>query len=262
MPCILGILVATALFTITYFGKHLTLSGAVLVAIIVMLFASFNLWNMLALLLVTYIVIMLVDKIASKHRDTINCNIISKSGARSAKQILVNGFAALLATALFVTMEYKVFLIVFAVGVGETFADSIASDIGVLAKKAPRDICTWKQIVPGLSGGVSLLGIMASVIASMLFGCLAFAFLRLSITETLAILGFSILGSFVDSLFGSRVQVKYQCNACNTLTEKKQHCNTQTKHISGIKWMDNCVVNFSSNLIVCLLCFGLFWGGI
>ena len=254
MPYIIGFFIATLLFAITFYGKHLTLSGAVLVAIIVATFSFFSQWRMLILLLITYTVLMLIDKTTRKIRYPINNGILDNAGARSAKQILANGAIALLATVLFVITENREFLILFAVGVGETFVDSIASDIGVLSKKIPRDICTWKQITPGLSGGISSLGIVASIIATILFGVLSYVCIRTSVGESLIIMVFSFLGSIIDSLIGSRLQVKYQCTICNGFTEKKNHCDIQTKYISGIKLMDNCAVNFHSNLLACGLC--------
>ena len=262
MPYIIGFLIAVFLFVITYFGKHLTLSGAVLVAMIVATFSFFSLWRMLILLLITYAVLMLIDKATRKIRDPVNNNILDKSGARSAKQILANGTIALISTVLFVITENRVFLILFAVGVGETFADSIASDIGVLSKKIPRDICTWKQITPGISGGISSLGIAASISASIVFGVFSYICIRTSVSESLIIMVFSFLGSIIDSLIGSRLQAKYQCNVCKGFTEKKFHCEAQTNHIRGIKLMDNCAVNFHSNLISCGLCLIWIWGGI
>lgn len=257
VPFIVGILLAVILFSFTYFGKHLTISGAILAAFIVALFSFFSLWNMLFLLLITYAVLMIADKAFSRQRTAINNGIQSKPGARSAKQILANGFVALLSTALYAVTENRAFLVVFAIGVGATLADSIASDIGVLSKSAPRDICTLKRTTPGLSGGISVLGIVVSITASLGFSIIAFFILNLSFSGALIILVLSFSGGVIDSLLGSRVQAKYQCSICSVITEKTSHCDAPARHVSGVKLIGNCAVNYISNLAVCGL--GLAW---
>jgi uncharacterized membrane protein len=66
---------------------------------------------------------MVVDKATKLRRKEVDSNILNKPGARTVKQILTNGFAALLSTVLYVSTENKAFIIVYAVGVGATLAD-------------------------------------------------------------------------------------------------------------------------------------------
>jgi uncharacterized protein (TIGR00297 family) len=261
MPYIIGTVISLALFSYTFLGKHLTLSGASLIAIIVALYSIFELWNMLALLLITYITLMIIDKATLMKRNLINYYVVGKSGARSAKQILANGLIPLLATALYFYFEDRVYLIVFAIGVGATLADSAASDIGVLSKGMPRDICSFKNLTPGLSGGVSGLGIFVSIVMSLIFGFIAFVCIHLSINESLIVVAFSFIGSLIDSLLGSKMQAKYQCVVCECFTEKATHCDVQTRHAGGFRIIDNCMVNLLSSIIVSGLSFVWLIGG-
>ena len=249
-----GIIFAILFFVITYAGKHLSLSGAILMSAVIVFFVLFRLWNLLILLLVAYSVLMVVDKLTRKKRKAIDSNILQKTGTRTGIQVFANGFSALLSVVLYITTKESMFLIVYAVGIGVTFTDSIASDIGVLSKRAPRDICTLKKITPGLSGGVSLFGIIASVSTSILYGSMAYFCICISFEEVLIIVVFSLLGSIIDSLLGSLMQAKYQCSVCGIHTEKKLHCDMPTKHTVGFCQIDNCMVNFLSNIIVCALC--------
>ena len=261
MPYFIGSVTAVVLFAYTYFKKHLTLSGAILAAIITALFSFFELWDMLSLLLITYTTLMIIDKATSRKRKPISSEVIHSSGARSAKQILANGFAPLLATFFFAYSGNRAFLIVFAVGVGTTLADSAASDIGVLSSGVPKDICTWKPLPPGLSGGVSGLGLFVSISSSILFSLVAYFCVKLSIREALIVAGFSFVGSVIDSILGSRVQAKFKCGICQSITEKITHCDVRTCQISGVKLIDNCAVNFLSSIVVCGLSLAWFIRG-
>ena len=254
MLIIIGIAFAVLFFFVTYSGKHLSLSGAILLSAVITFFALFSLWNLLLLLMVSYGVLMVIDKLTRVKRAAIIGNIHKKSGKRTGVQVFANGFAAILSVVLYLTTKEKMFLIVYAVGVGETFADSIASDIGILSRRMPRDICTLKRIAPGLSGGVSMLGIIASVLVSVLFGLLAYFCIHLSMVEMLLIAALAMLGCIIDSLLGSLVQAKYQCIVCGVPTEKEQHCEATTQHVGGFRLIDNCTVNFISNSAVCGLC--------
>ena len=245
MLYILGLSVAVLFFIITYFGKHLTLLGAILISSVVALFGCFELWDLLTILFVSYGIIMIVDKATNKQ----------KVKGRSAKQIISNGIPALLAVILLIITNEKIFVMVYAVGIGEVFIDSLASDIGVLSKCAPIDIFTWKITTPGLSGGVSLLGTSVSFVACTVFGGLVHLCIKLSLRELLLIILLPFFGSIIDSILGSCVQSKYICTVCDSRTDNKVHCENQTQQVGGIRWIDNCTVNFLSNALVCIICF-------
>lgn len=260
MLTIIGVIFAIVFFAITYRGKHLSLGGAAIFSAVIAFFALFSLWNLLILLIVAYSVLMVVDKLTREKRKAIESGILQKTGTRTGVQVFANGFAAIVSVVLYLATKESMFLLVYAVGIGVTFADSIASDVGVLSKHAPRDIITLKKIATGLSGGVSLLGIIASVLASALFGFMAYFCIRTSFEEALIIASFAMLGNIIDSLFGSIIQAKYQCSVCGSYTEKKQHCEALTKHVGGVRKIGNCIVNFLCNVSVCGLCvFFLIW---
>ena len=174
MPYIIGSVLAVAIFTITWCGKHLTPFAAVLMSAIVALFAFGSLWRPLFLLFVSYGLLMAIDKATRKARKSIRDNVNQNADARTAMQLMANGLCAAISATLFMSTENRAFLVVYAVGVGETFVDNIASDIGALSNHMPRDVCTWKPISSGLSGGISALGTVTSGAASVTFGAMAF----------------------------------------------------------------------------------------
>lgn len=131
-------------------------------------------------------------------------------------------------------------------------ADTWATEIGVLSRDAPRLITNGRVVERGTSGGVSVLGILASMGGAALIGGLAaladpgrgWVILAASAAGGLA-------GSLFDSFLGATVQAIYFCPACRKETERHplHHCNTPTLHVRGWGWMNNDWVNFICSLV-------------
>jgi len=61
------------------------------------------------------------------------------------------------------------------------------------------------------------------------------------------------MAGLVDSWLGATIQAQYRCNACNKITEKRKHCDSETNIVSGFSWLNNDGVN-----AICSLCGFLF----
>lgn len=132
-------------------------------------------------------------------------------------------------------------------------ADTWATELGVLSKLPPINIATGKVIERGSSGGISSLGTISALLASLFISVLG-VFL---IPETLSgnmpanwflLLSISLaglLGSFVDSYLGATFQAIYYCVTCDKETEKHpiHICGTQTDFKRGWNWLNNDWVN-------------------
>lgn len=246
---LLGLLVAWAV----YQKELLTLGGSASVLVMLLLIDGFGKWEMVVLILFGYISLSVVDKVFSRKIERSVEGIHEKSGKRSAYQVWVNGGAAVVCIVLYGITHRVSFLMGYIVGIGEAYADSLASDVGVMSKKQPLDICTWKPVTNGLSGGVSLLGSGASILGVAVY-TLVTVFLRpMSFRHGAGLFLIPIIGCILDSVLGSRMQVKYICPRCGAVTEKKMHCGVKTKVHSGISWMDNSMVNLITNVVTCIL---------
>jgi uncharacterized protein (TIGR00297 family) len=127
-------------------------------------------------------------------------------------------------------------------------ADTWATELGVLSASSPRLITSGQQVVPGTSGGVTLLGMAASALGAYSQGFFFWAgqgFRKSLAPAPLLALLSGMVGSCFDSFLGATLQAMYSCPACETETERRIHrCGTRTESLRGLAWMNNDVVNF------------------
>ena len=165
--------------------------------------------------------------------------IISSGGSNSSMNNATTKVASTLAVA---------FLSYFACCGGDTFA----SELGVLSKSKPRLITTFcrKEVEPGTNGGVSLLGVVASIFGGLVaasgwaLGAYITSGVRTEILYALIIGAFGgFFGSFVDSVLGATVQYSGYCRERKKVVSKPGP--TVTK-ISGLEILSNSGVNVLS----------------
>ena len=167
--------------------------------------------------------------------------------------MLSNSLAAIICLVIGKILDNDAFAVVYAVALTECLADSLASDVGVLSKKPPVDICTLRPIKRGLSGGVSALGTLAAFLGSLSMSLFTLIFFGFNLKFFLSILIIPMLGITIDSILGSRIQAKYVCSRCGKLTEKPTHCSSPSTLTGGVKFITNDAVNFISNALSTLI---------
>jgi len=137
--------------------------------------------------------------------------------SRSVKNVAANGLAPLILAVVFYVAYINGFsmlamlsVVGFMGSVAAITSDKFASEIGVLGS-APRMLITMKRVKKGTSGGVSLLGLVASFLASVLIATLVIPYLgQLAVLAngiepfilfaSIALGGF--LGNIIDSALG------------------------------------------------------------
>lgn len=239
--------------------KHALTSGGIIAALIVDIIISISLGNFGFVILLSFFALGLItDKIKKRHkckgRKAKNCG---KSNPRDHRQVLANSLVAAVCSILFLLTSNRVFVVSFVAAFAEALADTAASGIGSLSHKA-YDPFRMRPCRAGLSGGMSLIGTMSSIVGAAVISLIAYAFGMLSIIESVIVILAGFLGGIFDSLLGSLIQVKYRCTVCDEITEKAMHCNTSTVKHSGIRFVDNNFVNFMSTVFASVLASVLF----
>ena len=182
--------------------------------------------------------------------------------SRNWKQVLANGWIpGVTMLTLYLKPELREeTTVVFLGAIATAAADTFATEIGTRYSKRTVSLATFRPIQNGLSGGVSFIGTLASVVGALTIA-VGFYFSRslgnlcefAGINWFLPILAAGFLGAMIDSWLGATIQVKYRCGTCGSITEARTHCGNVSERISGITWIDNNVVNAISILMGGLL---------
>jgi uncharacterized protein (TIGR00297 family) len=136
-------------------------------------------------------------------------------------------------------------------------ADTWATELGVLSATSPRLITTGRRVEVGTSGGITWLGITASLLGALfigLIGGLALlvigrGYVRAGVLSLGAAAG-GLVGSLADSVLGATVQAIYWCDGCQKETERQLHrCGAATRLLRGWRWLENDLVNAIASLV-------------
>jgi uncharacterized protein (TIGR00297 family) len=235
----------------TYRRRSLTLAGSVSATVLgAVIFATTGLYGWLLLLTFFFTSTFLtrVSRRFSKGPD----GIVKKGGCRDAMQVFANGGPSGIAALMFSITENHLFLIMFGAALAESAADTWASEVGVMSSRPPVLITTFKPVVPGLSGGVSILGTSAGLIGSFLIGWVWWISFEKGDNNAnlsaflVALAGF--VGSIIDSILGATVQAHYWDPERNQLTENEVRNGQRLALVRGIRFVDNDIVNLTSNV--------------
>ncbi|MDD3057655.1 MAG: DUF92 domain-containing protein [Sphaerochaeta sp.] len=240
----------------SYKSKQLTLGGS-FAAFLVGLIPTYVLgFGALATLLLFFIAAGVLGKIAKRICTVDVMKIHKKGGTRDAMQVYANGFMALLAGLLYALNPTMSFLVMFGSAVGEAASDTFASEVGILSKTKPVSIITGKPMTPGLSGAVSPLGLASGLLGAVLIGlCFWGCFLPLapkSAAYASVVALSSFFGCLIDSVLGATVQAHYYDEVNDRITERSEVDGRTLVLERGVRWIDNDMVNFMSNVIAAL----------
>ena len=248
-----SVILAALVAFVTIKKKAFTVPAALSACVMLVISAVCGAWAGVVIVLAAYLTIFAVDMVIGEKSEAVTGSINQRSGARGMVQVIANALAATIAAVCGFIFKKPELMIVYAAALTECLADSLASDVGVLSKKDPIDICRMKRIKRGLSGGVSLLGTISALAGCLLMCFVSFIFFGISAKVIIAVLVIPMLGIVIDSILGSLVQAKYKCAVCGKNTEKTVHCGQKTTPVGGIKLINNDAVNIISNFLTAIL---------
>lgn len=250
MQLFTGFLLALLVAFAAWRAHSLSRSGAFAAALVGTVVFGIGGWQWAVLLLAFFITSTGLTRAFKKRKTGLN-EKFSKGGQRDAGQVFGNGGLATLFAGLWYFFPGQGWVwVAFAASLAAVNADTWATELGVLNPHPPRLISNLsKTVEKGTSGGVSLVGTLASLAGSGLIGVLAVAAAPLPVSPltgmliTLAGLG----GSLFDSLLGATVQAIYHCPTCEKETERHplHTCGSPTTLQRGWPWLDNDWVNFA-----------------
>ncbi len=128
----------------------------------------------------------------------------SRGGRRGAQNALANSGVAVACALLAALTASEAFTAAFIASLGAAFADTAESEVGQLARSAPRLITTLRKVPPGMDGAVSVPGTLAGITAAVTTALLGLALgLVPGPGVALIVAGAAFFGTVVDSLVGA-----------------------------------------------------------
>lgn len=186
-----------------------------------------------------------------------------KTGRRDAGQVLANGGLGLVLCVAYWAFPHPLLWYAYLGVMAAVTADTWATEIGGLSRTPPRSIKTGQCVPPGTSGGISGLGMGASLAGGLFIGAAAWMLLAMSgqpapdaVTAALrpvAWIGVAslagVIGSLADSWIGATWQQTYRCGTCGREIEQARHCGKPAVQIRGRTGWNNDTVNVAGSLV-------------
>ncbi|MEA3350185.1 MAG: DUF92 domain-containing protein [Chloroflexota bacterium] len=263
MQFVLGISIGVLISLLAWRVGALSSSGAVAAAISGGLIFGIGHWPWAALLLTFFVSSSALSKLF-RSRKVGSSEKFAKGNQRDWAQVLANdGVGVMLVLVLIFRPDRSWIWIAYAGAMAAVNADTWATELGVLSPKPPRLITNGQVVEAGTSGGISLMGTLASLAGAALIGAVAAASFpreRILFPIAAATLG-GVCGSLFDSLLGATGQAIYNCPVCQKETESHplHSCGAETVQIRGWSWLDNDLVNFLASVVGAVIAVGV-WG--
>ena len=240
-----GFLLAIGIAFIAYRAHSLSRSGAIAATILGTIIFGLGGIPWAVLLLTFFFTSSALSRAFKKRKQGLD-EKFSKGHQRDAGQVFANGG---LAAAFVIVHELfpgsGIGWIGFAASLAAVNADTWATELGVMNPTPQRMITNLKKRVEkGTSGGISILGTLASLLGAGLIAALASILTyNWSLFPWITLAG--LAGSLFDSFLGATVQAIYFCPNDSKETEKHplHTCGTKTVHIRGWTWLNNDWVN-------------------
>ncbi len=194
----------------------------------------------------------------SKREDSEK--VQAKGGRRDGRQVIANVGPAAIAAVAFVYTGAPSAIRVFSAVMAAATADTWSSEIGVLSNSPPVSILTLKPTIPGLSGAISTLGLIAGSVGALVASAataLSALTAGMSADEATIVLllgaGLGVAGTLIDSLLGAAAQVQYRAPD-GTLTERANDATGSAHSLArGLPWVTNDTVNLATTMTVALV---------
>lgn len=241
-----GVVWAALVAAWSYRRRKLSLDGAIAAFVTGVVITSAGV-DRAAALLWFFFSSTLLTRVGKQRKSSIEEGY-EASGNRNWVQVLSNSLPGVVcAIAELVTGDAR-----FGVGTWASLCcaigDTWSSEVGVLSKSQPRLITTLQRVPPGTNGGVSALGLAAALVGGATLAIVA-ALAGGSAPDlslVAAFVGFSLLGSVIDSLLGATLQLSMYDPKTGKVSGRR---TTGAVLVCGRNVLDNHAVNLLSNAL-------------
>jgi uncharacterized protein (TIGR00297 family) len=240
---ILGAALAAIVAALAYRMRALSASGAVAAfAVGAAVFASGG-WRAALVLFAFFLPSTILTRIGATRKRATSRDL--PETPRSGWQVLANGGVAALC-ALAATRANAPLAAAFAGAFAAASADTWGTEIGMLSPRPTVSILTLRRVRAGLSGGITVLGIAATLAGSLVVASTA-SLVGIAPFWSVALGG--LAGALLDSVLGAALQALRWCPICDVECEtRRHHCGAPTVLRRGLRWIENDVVNFAATL--------------
>lgn len=242
-----GALLAAVVAAAAWRARVLTVSGAIAALFVGTAVFGSGGWAAAAVLFAFFLPSAVLSRVGRARKRALTD--VGKQGPRDAWQVLANGGVAAICAVLAHVLPAPLsgaLTAAFAGAFAAASADTWGTEIGTLVRSAPRSILTFRPIAPGLSGGITFAGTIATFAGAAVVGVVA----RVTgVAPFAAIAAGGIAGAFADSVLGSSAQALRWCPRCERSCEIDPHdCGTPAQMRRGISWLENDAVNLAATL--------------
>ena len=197
-------------------------------------------WSALAALLAPFLVATLAGKLPGGPAG---------AGPRTLRQVGANGAVSLAGAAMGLA-GLRLGLPVFLGGLAALGADTLATEFGTRFGGTPRNVLSGRALRSGESGGVTLAGLLASLVGAALAPVAYLVIARASLAPLVAFVGAGVAAGVADSALGAALQRKGRCLVCNTVVETTVHCGAAPTPLPRrLGWLDNDAVNLVNGVV-------------
>ncbi|RLG10685.1 MAG: hypothetical protein DRN64_02535 [Thaumarchaeota archaeon] len=198
-------------------------------------------------------IFFLISSLATRIRVRIlGESFVNKDHVRSWRNVIANGLTPtfiMVLSGVVPSMESRVVAAGYLGAIGTAFADTLATEVGMIFGKRPRLIIGLRKVERGTPGAVTCYGYLGGASALLLLCALAWVLKLASPMTAMATVISGILGMTIDSFLGAGIQAKYLCRVCGKIVESPSHCGREAEKIAGVGWIDTHMVNLISTAI-------------
>lgn len=207
-------------------------------------------WGAAVVLLSFFVSSSLLSRMFGSRKKELE-ETVSKGARRDWAQVLANGGVAAVCLLMYAIVPERTWvMLAFAGSLAAANADTWATELGVLSPSPPRLLTSGRRVARGVSGGVSGLGLFASLLGAVLIAGAAWLVFESSWRMFVSVCAAGVLGGLFDSLLGASLQAVFYCPVCEKETERhpRHSCGELTVYRRGILWLRNDAVNLGCTL--------------